>query len=148
MHRIHGNHNQNVHDIVRVQIVIQTSGKPFFRNMHRSNCSTKYWNSILRGSKEKQLLHVSISSAEFSSWSKRNAKLASIGIKQLQSQHEKESHRIMFQLLDFRRAGKPDNIVSVIDDVNSKKLGELPCLITDRIAAHQYVAKFSRSFYA
>lgn len=47
MHWINGHNDENMHDIVRVEIVVQTPGKPFLGNMHGPNCSTKHWYAIL-----------------------------------------------------------------------------------------------------
>lgn len=47
MHRIHGNDDENMHDVVRVQIVVQAPREPLFGDVHRADCSTKYGNTIL-----------------------------------------------------------------------------------------------------
>lgn len=54
MHGVHSDHNQNVHYVVGVQIIVQASGKPLFRNMHCSDRSAKYWNAVLSKKKERE----------------------------------------------------------------------------------------------
>lgn len=55
MHRIHSSNNKNVHNIVGVQIVVQTARKPLFRDVHRTNSSTKHGNAVLEKGNMKQL---------------------------------------------------------------------------------------------
>lgn len=47
MHWIDCNNDENVHDVVGVQVIIQRAGKPFFRNMHSPDSSPEYRNAIL-----------------------------------------------------------------------------------------------------
>jgi hypothetical protein len=47
MHRIDGDDDQDVHDVVRVEIEVQASGKPFLRDVHSPNSSTEHGYAIL-----------------------------------------------------------------------------------------------------
>lgn len=49
MHGVHCGHDENVHDIVGVEIIVQAAGKPLFRDVHRSNGSAKHGNTVLKG---------------------------------------------------------------------------------------------------
>jgi hypothetical protein len=48
MHRVDRNHDQDVHDIVRVEIIIQAAWKPFFGYVHCSDGTAEYRNSVLK----------------------------------------------------------------------------------------------------
>lgn len=48
MHRVNRRNDENMHDIVWIQVIIQTSRVPFFGNVQSANHATEHWHSILK----------------------------------------------------------------------------------------------------